>query len=96
MDLAYEKYFLRTMISNFSKILTFNAPGYFGEMYSQKVWKAKSQMIENIDLTLQGTMVYLYIYIYKEAFPTTPSPEQQQKINEIWIAMGHSENVINV
>jgi hypothetical protein len=96
MDLTHERYFLRTMISSFSKILAFNAPGYFGEMYSQKVWKANSAMVEKIDLTLQGTMVYLYIYVYKEQFPKSPTPEQQQKINEVWIAMGHPENVINV
>lgn len=94
MDLVYEKTFLRTMISNFAKILAFGDPGYFGKMRSLTVRRGTSEFLETISLTLQGTMAYYYIFIYREAFPTSPTPEQQDNINKIWVAMGHPENVV--
>lgn len=94
MDFTYEKTFLREMISDFARILAFNAPGYFGELYSEKVWKGSSGMEETVSLTLQGTIAYYYIYIYKEAYPTNPTPAQQANINKLWVEMSHPENVV--
>jgi hypothetical protein len=82
------------MISDFSRILAFNSPGYFGQMYSERVWKGQSQMIETIDLSLQGTMAFYYVFIYKEPFPVDPTYDQQENINKIWVNMGHPENVV--
>ena len=40
--------------------------------------------------------MYYYWLAYKEPFPKTPDNIQQQRINEIWLAMNMPENVVPI
>jgi hypothetical protein len=96
MDYAFELNFLKTMISGFKRILPFLDPGIFGKLNFNHVFTGEASATEARLLNLQGQMKLIYIVAFKEGFPTSPTPEQQRNINEVWIAMGHPENVINV
>ena len=96
MDYTFELNFLKTMISGFRRLLPFLDPGMFGKVNFNHIFKATAGAGETNLLNLEGQMKLIYIVAFKEAFPTSPTPEQQQNINEVWIAMGHPENVINV
>lgn len=84
------------MITDFKRILAFLKPGMFGELHSQKIWKDSIAQAEDFKLTPLGTMYYIYFKVFGELASTSPTPEQQRNINEVWIAMGYPENVINV
>jgi hypothetical protein len=94
-DCAFEKNFLKTMIRDFKQLLLFNPPGKFGgELHSQEVYQGSAQGSENVTLSKLGTMMLYYYLVYKEPCPESPTPEQQAKINEVWIAMNMPENVV--
>ena len=96
MDYAFELNFLKTMITNFKRILVFLKPGMFGELRAQNVWTESISQAEEFKFTQLGTMYYLYFKVFGEIVSLSPTPEQQRNINEVWIAMGYPENVINV
>lgn len=83
------------MIRDFKRLLIFNPPGNFGgELHSQEVYDASAQGSENITLNTLGTMMLYYYLLHKEPCPENPTPEQQSRINEIWVAMNIPENVV--
>jgi hypothetical protein len=96
MDYTFELNFLKTMISGFKRILPFLDPGIFGKLNFNHVFKGKASATEIHLLNIHGQMKIIYFVAFKEAFPTSPTPEQQRNINEVWVAMGYPENVINV
>ena len=51
---------------------------------------------EKVKLSIIGTMMYYYWLAYKEPFPKTPNNTEQQRINEIWLAMNIPENVVPI
>ena len=91
-----DKVFLKEIISDFVRLLAFNDPGYFGKLFMQALYESEATIDEAATLSLHGTMAYIYIYIYKEPFPSDPTPEQQDRINKIWIELYHPENIVIV
>ena len=93
---TFEVNFLKTIIVDFKKLLIFCKNGMFGEIHSQNVWTENISQAEELKLTTIGTMYYLYFKVFGEVASINPTPAQQRNINEVWIAMGYPENVINV
>jgi hypothetical protein len=49
---------------------------------------------EEIVLSLEGSVMFLYSRVYGEPYPLIPTTSQIKKINDIWIGIGHPENII--
>ena len=96
MNLKFERDFLKEIINDFKKVLVFLDAGIFGKLFFQHAYKADVNKTETIKLNVFGTMAFLYILKYKEAFPLNATIEQQRRINEIWIAMKMPDNVVPV
>jgi hypothetical protein len=96
MDLEFEKDFLKTIIIDFKKCIAFLDDGLFGKLFFQEQYKAEAKQEQKTTLNVLGTMAFLYILKYKERYPILATVEQQQRINEIWLAMEMPENVVPV
>jgi hypothetical protein len=82
-------------VSDFKKILAFMPVGEFPATLNANIqFEAQAEITENIVLSLQGTVMYLYTRVFGEAYPTSPTSEQRAKINSIWLGIGHPENII--
>ena len=93
---AFERSFLKTMIDDFKQLLLYKDKGYFDNTQYSIEYQAKAAVTERVKLSKTGTMMYYYWLAYKEPFPKTPDNIQQQRINEIWLAMNMPENVVPV
>jgi hypothetical protein len=81
------------VIDSLKKLLAYVNPGNFGQMILNYVaFQSKAEQKETISLDLNGYVIYVYKKIFKESFPIYPTPEQKQRINAIWDAIGHPEN----
>ena len=92
----FERSFLKTMIDDFKQLLLYKDKGYFDNTQYSIEYQAKAAVTERVKLSKTGTMMYYYWLAYKEPFPKTPDNIQQQRINEIWLAMNMPENVVPV
>ena len=92
----FEISFLKTMIDDFKQLLLYKDKGYFDNIQYSLEFQAKAAATEKVKLSKTGTMMYYYWLAYKEPFPKTPSNIQQQRINEIWLAMNIPENVVPI
>jgi hypothetical protein len=89
--------FIVSVIESFQKLLTFVRPGIFGAITSGAQYKSKVSGTEEVKLSIDGYVVYLYCFVYKEAYPTAPFTQQQvDRINEIWDALEHPEKKISI
>lgn len=87
--------FLLEIISDFKQILTYMPSGNFpSTLRADITFETEATMTENIVLSLQGTVIFLYQHVYNEPYPTSPTPAQIVKINDIWVGIGHPENII--
>jgi hypothetical protein len=93
---AFEKNFLTIMIDDFKQLLMYKDKGYFDNVQYSLDFQAKAKATEKLKLSKTGTMMYYYWLAYKEPFPKTPDNTQQQRINEIWLAMNMPENVVPI
>lgn len=93
---AFERSFLKTMIDDFKQLLLYKDKGYFDNIQYHLEYQAKAAITEKVKLSKTGTMMYYYWLAYKEPFPKTPDNIQQQRINEIWLAMNMPENVVPI
>jgi len=90
-----DKSFLLEIVDDFKKILAFMPVGVFPATLNADIqFEADAQATENITLSLQGTVMYLYVRVFGEAYPANPTSEQRAKINSIWLGIGHPENII--
>lgn len=97
MDLEFEKDFLKTMIIDFKKLLVFQDKGYFGALHFQQAFKTDVSGGEIITLSEVGLMMYYYRAVYNEQCPSVNiTTFQQERINEIWLAMEMPEKVVPV
>lgn len=97
MDLAFEKDFLKTMITDFKKLLVFQDEGFFGSLHFQQTYSTPVTGGEINTLSVVGLMMYYYYKVYNEQCPTVNiTPVQQQRINELWLAMDMPEKVVPV
>lgn len=93
---AFEKKFLKTIISDFRQLLMYKDKDYFDNIQYSYEYKAKATVVETVKLSKIGTMMYIYWMAYKERVPECPNTIEQTRINEIWLAMNMPENVIPV
>ena len=76
-------------------MLAYVNTGKFGNIVlSYIVFESKAEQTETIKLDLNGYVIYIYIKAFNEKFPKDPTPEQKEKINAIWDAIGHPEKKI--
>jgi len=58
-------------------------------------FETEASTTEQIELTLEGTVIYIYIKMFKEPYPVMPYTDlQRERINAIWSGIGHPENII--
>jgi hypothetical protein len=87
---------MNKMIDGFQRMIAFMPDGKFAQTISSENLKfeTKAEVTQKIVLDLFGSAIYLYMKVFKEPYPKNPSPLQIQKMNAIWIAIGHPENII--
>ncbi len=87
--------FVIETIDTIKKLLLYVNPGKFGQMILNFItFQSSAQQTDTVSLDLQGYVIYIYKKAFKESFPTNPTPEQKEKINAIWDAIGHPEKKI--
>ncbi len=73
-------------------MLAYVNPGKFGQIVLNYIsFESKTEQKEVITLDLNGYVIYVYKKAFNEMFPSDPTPEQKEKINAIWEAIGHPE-----
>ena len=83
------------MIDDLRRLLIYLPRGFYGkEMFGDYVYDAKASSKEKASLTVEGSVVYIYIKIFKEPWPLIPTYEQAERINNIWDAVGYPQNKI--
>lgn len=89
--------FVIDIIDSIQKLLAYVNPGKFGEIVLNYIaFQSKTEQTETIKLTAEGYVIYVYKKAFKESFPTNPTPQQIERINAIWDAIGHPEKKIPV
>jgi hypothetical protein len=92
---SIDKSFLLEIVDDFKKILEFMPVGEFPSTLRSDInFEAKAEISETISLNLEGTVIFLYARMFNEPYPTNPTEEQRDKINSIWVGIGHPENII--
>lgn len=87
--------FVIEMIHDLKKLLTFMPTGIFATTLGNDIkFEAKAEVTETIQLSLQGSVAYLFVRLFNEPYPANPTPSQIEKINAIWVGIGHPENII--
>lgn len=87
---ANECKFVIEMIDSFEKLLKYNLPTY-GSITSALLYKSSVGSHSKATVTIEGYVSYIYFINYNEKYPEFPTPEQKEKINAIWDALGHPE-----
>jgi hypothetical protein len=87
---------LREITEDFKRLIEHYPEGVFPATVSLTLsFEANASTTDKIVLTLEGTMMYIYVKMFKERFPSKPFTElQRQRINAIWEGIGHPENII--
>jgi hypothetical protein len=58
-------------------------------------FESKATVAEKVELSLEGTVIFIYTRMFKEPYPTAPFTKlQRERINAIWQGIGHPENII--
>jgi hypothetical protein len=58
-------------------------------------FESKATVSEKVELSLEGTVIFIYTKMFKEPYPTAPLTKlQRERINAIWKGIGHPENII--
>jgi hypothetical protein len=88
--------FINKMVDGFKKLIAFMPEGKFAQtIASEKLqFEGKAEVTQTIVLDLFGSAVYLYMKLFKEPYPKNPSKLQIEKMNAIWVGIGHPENII--
>lgn len=94
---AKECKFVIDIVDSIQKLLAFVNPGKFGEIILNYIaFQSKVEQADIIKLDLNGYMIYIYKKAFKETFPSEPTPQQIERINAIWEALGHPEKKIPI
>ena len=87
--------FVIEMIDSIKKLLKFVNPGKFGQLVLNFIaFQSKAEQKETIGLSDEGYVIVIYKKVFKESYPTNPTPEQKERINAIWDAIGKPEKKI--
>jgi len=95
-DCSLDAEFLIKIVGNFKTLLQHMPSGVFPLTLSAKIeFKTEATITEDIVFDLSGTVVFIYTQMFQEPYPSAPFTElQRQRINAIWQAIGHPENII--
>ena len=92
---SLETPFLLEIVQVFKKIIAYMPPGIFPSTLTASLrYETLATSTEEITLSLEGSVIFLYSRVYGEPYPLVPTGEQIKKINDIWIGIGHPENII--
>ena len=88
--------FLLEIVDDFKQLLVnFPAGLYPATITLALKFDSKADVTETIQLSLEGSVMYIYMRMFKEPYPSMPFTElQRQRINAIWEGIGHPENII--
>ena len=90
-----DKTFLIEIINDFKKILAYLPVGVFPSTLNADIaFEAQVQATQEINLSLQGTVMFLYARVFGEPYPSKPTSDQRARINSIWTGIGRPENMI--
>jgi len=94
----FDKSFVLTMIGDLRRLLIYMPIGLYGkEIFGTYVYKAESKVTNAITLNLLGTAMVIYYQVFKEMYPEkNASNDQIERMNAVWQAIGHPENIIPV
>jgi hypothetical protein len=89
--------FIVDIIDSINKLLPF-IPGdnYGDKMFSNLRYDLEAKQTKTSTLTLEGTMMVYYYLVHNQVYPTNPTRVEIARINEIWQAMGYSQNIIRI
>lgn len=92
----FDKLFVLTMIDDLKRLLIYLPPGIYGKaIFGTYVYEAEAKQGNTVELNLLGTVMFIYYQIFKEIYPVeNPTLQQIERINAIWEAIGHPENMI--
>jgi len=96
ISLATDLTFVTQAIDFFIEVVKNMPPGFFpATLINQMKFETPASATETIVITsLQVTVEFLYKHLFNERYPTNPTPIQIEKINAIWVGIGHPENII--
>ena len=87
--------FLLAVVFSLKKVINYLPTGVFPEtLRTPLTFRTTASATQYITLSLQGTVEFLYSRVYREPYPTNPTLIQKKQINDIWIGIGHPENII--
>ena len=88
--------FLLEITGDFKKLIQHYPEGLFPVTIALALkFDTKATVTETIELTLEGTVIFIYTKMFKEKYPSLPYTElQRDRINAIWKGIGHPENII--
>ena len=88
--------FLLEIVDDFKQLLLNFPAGLYPATISLTLeFDSKADTTNQIKLSLEGSVIYIYIKMFKEPYPAEPLTElQRQRINAIWEGIGHPENII--
>jgi hypothetical protein len=95
-DSALDTAFLLEIVSDFKKILGYMPFGTFPVTVRASIqFETDATVTETIVLDLAGTVILLYSQLFNEPYPEMPFTDlQRERINAIWVGVGHPENII--
>ena len=93
----FDKTFVLTMISDLRRLLIYLPTGLYGKkFYGDFEYQAKASetQVKTLDIYYSGLLIYYQFF--KEEYPEKPSTQQIGRMNAVWEAIGHPENIIPV
>ena len=100
---VYENYsddlaFFTDVVSIFEQIIEKFPKGFLpGTVSLPLSFDTQAKNTEEIELSLEGTLVFIYVKMFDEPYPSLPYTYLQiQRINAIWEGIGHPENIIAI
>ena len=94
----FDKSFVLTMINDLKRLLIYLPKGLYGnDFFGDHEYEAKASETKAMTLDIYYSGLLIYFQIFKEAYPEkNASKDQIERLNTIWQAIGHPENIIPV
>jgi len=88
--------FITEIVDNFKDLVKNYPEGVYPVTIALALkFESKASITEKVELSLEGTVIFIYTKMFKEPYPSRPFTElQRQRINAIWEGIGHPENII--
>ena len=96
VSLASDLTFVMQAIDFFIEVVKNMPSGFFPSTLINPIkFETPASATETIVInSLQVTVEFLYKHLFKELYPANPVGVQIEKINAIWVGIGHPENII--